>query len=155
MKYLVLMWPLCKPLIYRSMTRAWSVGVFGRGLHVENKHRTCVFLLFTKCRYFSTSNTKQNMYGKNKLYLCQLIGSMCMYKDHLQKYSFSNPWLAQSVASLLMNPKFVGSRTTVGKNFSFLSFRFSRAPRSLAEHIPMKSSISFIRSNRCIETMII
>ena len=43
-----------------------------------------------------------------------------------------------------------GSNRTVDKNFSFCYFRLFRVPRTWTGRIQMKSSMSFMRRNRCI-----
>ena len=45
-----------------------------------------------------------------------------------------------------------GSNPTEDKNFSFCYFRLFRVPRTWAGHIQMKSSMTFIRDKRCIES---
>ena len=62
--------------------------------------------------------------------------------------------LVQSIECLTINLKVVGSSPTVGKIFHFVLLRFLLAPRSSAESIQMKSSITFIRGKRCIVRMI-
>ena len=59
-----------------------------------------------------------------------------------------------AVGGSAYEPQNYGFEPTVGENFSFFS-RFQRAPGRSTESIQMKSSMTFIQGNRCIERMII
>ena len=76
-----------------------------------------------------------------------------MYKGHSNSTAFIKARVAQSVKNQARNLKVVGSSPNADKNFSFFVLFF--APDRSTGHIQMKSSMTFIRGNRCIERMII
>ena len=62
--------------------------------------------------------------------------------------------LFSRLGCLHTNLKVVGSSSVMGKNFHFIFFfRFPRAPYMSTGPIQMKSSMKFMRGNRCIGRM--
>ena len=107
--------------------------MFGRALHVENQRRTYASFchlsnvdIFQHTCITQCSTCAEKKYAPfdfdHASFMLIYIGNTCMYVGHLQKQSFNNAGLAQSIASLTMTQKVVGSSPTLGKNFSFCIF---------------------------------
>ena len=163
MKALVLKWHLCQiKVLYIEVSRVPDqVRVLGRVLHFGKQTQNfCVFFTLSAVDISPTCSTMQYMYGTKYVLLHLImprtyanIRNSCMYKCHLQKKSFSNTWLAKSVASLTRNLNLMGSSPTVGNFFfSYCIFCFHC---NSSEPIQMQSGMTFIQGNRCIGRKII